>query len=240
MRILILQNHLDDDAAYLATFLRSRSVVFDLLHVGDGVTLPLTLDAYAGLAILGGPNSVNDDDPALRHLEQLIRDAASNDKPVIGHCLGGQLIATALGARVEKNEVPEVGWTSVSFGSDRDAHAWFGAAAGSTRRVFQWHYESFALPLGANALASSATCPRQAFVAGKMLAMQFHVEVDAAKLLRWSQVADLETAKFGGAESVQSGAAFAAEAALALDQSMALADSIYGRLIALTTQHLSD
>jgi GMP synthase (glutamine-hydrolysing) len=178
MRILILQNHTDDDAAYLATFLRKKNVAYDEVLVGDGETLPTSLTHYSGVAILGGPNSVNDANPALRHIEMLIREAQEAKKPLLGHCLGGQLVATAQGAKVTTNPAPEVGWSHVRLSNSDAAHQWFGELAGTTRTVFQWHYESFALPNDAQRIATNEVCANQAFVSDTLLAMQFHIEVD--------------------------------------------------------------
>jgi hypothetical protein len=96
----------------------------------------------------------------------------------LGHCLGGQLVATAQGAKVTTNPAPEVGWSHVRLSNSDAAHQWFGELAGTTRTVFQWHYESFALPNDAQRIATNEVCANQAFVSDTLLAMQFHIEVD--------------------------------------------------------------
>jgi GMP synthase (glutamine-hydrolysing) len=233
MRILILQNHIDDDAAHLATVLRERNVAFDAIFVGDGATLPKTLAAYAGLVILGGPNSVNDDAPALRHIEHLIREAAQSDKPVLGHCLGGQLIATALGGKVTTNPEPEVGWSQIEISESDAARQWFGEFAGSMRTAFQWHYEMFAIPEGATLIAGNNVCANQAFAYKHMLAMQFHIEVDQAKIDRWSKTSDEELLPQSHLPTVQIGRVFADKATIVLPESNALANRIYARFLTL-------
>ncbi len=237
MRILILQNDIDDDAAFLATFLRVRSVAFDVILVGDAATLPATLQSYTGIAIMGGPNSVNDADPALRQVEDLIRVAANAAKPVLGHCLGGQLIATALGGRVCENPEPEVGWTNVAFNDSDLARAWFGEFAGTTRRLFQWHYETFSLPEGVTPLATSVACANQAFAYKNCLAMQFHIEVDATKLGRWSTTSDEELEPLSRIPTVQTGRQFADDMPIALIDSNALATRIYTRFLQLARRN---
>jgi GMP synthase-like glutamine amidotransferase len=177
--------------------------------------------------------SVNDDLPWIPAVLSLIRGAVARDVPVLGHCLGGQLMARALGGRVGRSPAPEIGWQPIALNADPAAasalDAWFGSDA--LPAVFQWHYEAFTLPPGATQLASSPACPVQAFALGPHLAMQFHVEVDAAKLRLWSGALDeafLEAqAAFPG--SVQSGAAMCERAAGRLTAQQALADRIYRR-----------
>jgi GMP synthase-like glutamine amidotransferase len=134
--------------------------------------------------VLGGEMSANDPLPSLRQAEDLIRQAMAAGKPVIGHCLGGQLMARALGARVGDSPAPEVGWQALDIVDSDLARAWFGQRRRAT--VFQWHFEAFELPPGATLLAASAACPHQAFAIGPHLGMQFHIEVDAEKVLHWS------------------------------------------------------
>ena len=90
--------------------------------------------------------SVNDDLPSLRNSEALICEACDTGKPVIGHCLGGQLIASALDARVAVADSPEIGWSKIKLGDGPAARDWFGQFAGNERDVLQWHYDAFSLP----------------------------------------------------------------------------------------------
>ncbi len=109
MRIAILQNCSDDDPAYLGAWLLRHGVECDVFNLHTGESPPATLARYAGVALLGGPMSVNDDMPVLRKIESLIREVRDANKPVIGYCLGGQLIASALGARVKVADFAEIG-----------------------------------------------------------------------------------------------------------------------------------
>ena len=182
--VLVLQNLSADGPAYLGTWLAAQGVPMAVCNTESGQPFPERLDAYSALAILGGEMSANDEMPSLRRAEALFLQALREGVPTLGHCLGGQLMARALGASVAASPAPEVGWHALQIHDDDRARAWFGDAREPT--VFQWHYEAFGLPAGATRLAGSAACPNQAFAIGPHLAMQFHVEIDLDKLNRWS------------------------------------------------------
>ena len=139
-----------------------------------------------GLIFLGGPMSVNDDLPYLRRELGFLEVVLAEGKPVLGICLGSQLIAKALGAPVYRNPVPEIGWAPVQrtdagridplFSSFRDPE-----------NVLHWHGETFDLPVGAIRLASSDVCPNQAFRYGaNVYGIQFHVEATPDMIAQWS------------------------------------------------------
>lgn len=186
--VLILQFMDNDAPAYLGTWLDEHAIASDLRLATSGVGFPDRIDGYAALAVLGGAMSANDDLPFIHSARRLIEQAMQGDVPVIGHCLGGQLMARALGARVTASPKPEVGWHRMDRIDSPTAREWLGPAA--THRVFHWHYEAFDVPTGAQSLASSAQCPHQAFAIGRHLAMQFHVEVDAGKVDLWLDLPD--------------------------------------------------
>lgn len=236
MRIAILQNNTDDGPAYLATWLRARGIAFDVFDFERGDAAPASLADYSGLAILGGVMSVNDDLPSLRQAEVLIREARAAGKPVIGHCLGGQLIAKALGATVAAAPNIEIGWWPMQTTNSPAARTWFGEFADNTPTVIQWHYESFAVPEGAELLASSAACAHQAFAIDTLLAMQFHIEIDAAKHALWLSASQRELARLTGEPFVQTASVMAAQMAARLKQSQALADQIYSRFSLMAHQ----
>jgi GMP synthase-like glutamine amidotransferase len=197
-----------------------------------GEAAPASLDGCAALAILGGEMSANDALPGLRQAEQLFLQALRDGVPTLGHCLGGQLMARALGARVGPSPAPEIGWQPLQREAGAEAEAWFGPQREQT--VFEWHYEAFDLPAGAQRLASSAACPNQAFALGPHLAMQFHVELDEDKLGRWA--AETSTRWQAAARrhgSVQDAAAMLEAGARRLQAQQRLADRIYGRWLAL-------
>jgi len=230
-RILIVQPARDDGPAFLGSWLAARGLTPHVVSLEDGGELPDSADGLAALAILGGYMSVGDEISTLRATEVLIRDAVARGVPVIGHCLGGQLIASAFGAEVGPHAVPEIGWFPLAIANDAAARDWFGDTRAAT--VYQWHYQSFALPAGAVPLASSRHCANQAFAIGTALAMQFHIELDAAKLDFWLAQSPGEIAASATVATVQSAAAQLTLAPEALAQSQALAARIYARWLDL-------
>lgn len=218
--VLVLQHLTRDGPAYLATWLKRAGVPFEVRNTEAGDSFPATLEGYRALAILGGEMSANDPLPSLRQAEVLIRQAVAAGVPVIGHCLGGQLMARALGAAVTASPAPEIGWQPLHWAPA--AAAWFGTVPPSV--VMQWHHEAFALPPGATPLAGSAACPHQAFALGPHLAMQFHLEVDQAKLDDW-----LHDERGAVGPTVQDVAELAAATRMHLARQQRMADQVYAR-----------
>jgi GMP synthase-like glutamine amidotransferase len=139
----------------------------------------------AGLIFMGGPMSVNDDLPYLRQELRLISQAAELQRPILGVCLGAQLIAKALGAKVYRNAVKEVGWFEIHLTGAAARDPLF-AGLGPAETVFHWHGETFDLPPGAEWLAWSKACRNQAFRAGAgVYGLQFHLEVTPATIEDW-------------------------------------------------------
>ncbi|MBX3611519.1 MAG: type 1 glutamine amidotransferase [Hydrogenophaga sp.] len=182
--VLVLQHTLEDNPGYLGQWLDARQARWQVFCAEAGQAYPASVAPYRALAVLGGEWGANDDRPSLRHVEALIREADALGVPVIGHCLGGQLIARAFGARVARLPQPEVGWLPIAVRDTPAARDWLGDARLPT--VYQWHYDSFVeLPAGAELLAGSPACAHQAFALGRHLAMQFHIEITPQKIRTW-------------------------------------------------------
>ena len=125
-------------------------------------------DVFLGISTSGNSKNIMNATVVARALEI----------PVIGHCLGSQLLATALGAEVTRNARPEIGWSRIAAADSALARDWFGAWAGRDLLTFQWHGDTFAIPPGAERIASSVHCANQAFVArGLHLGIQSHLEM---------------------------------------------------------------
>lgn len=183
-QVLVLQHLNEDGPGFLGQWLDEQGVRWQVLCTEAGEAYPETLQGIKALAVLGGVWSANDDRSSLRHAEALIREADALDIPVLGHCLGGQLMARAFGGRVEKLAQPEIGWHAIAHNSSATARAWLGDT--TEAMVYQWHHDGFVeLPPGAELLASSPACAHQAFALRQHLAMQFHIEITPQKIAGW-------------------------------------------------------
>ena len=182
--------------------------------------------------------SVNDPLPWIADECALIRDAVAKSVPVIGHCLGGQLISQALGGRVSPNTGKEIGWgnTRVATGAggqaDKEiARLWLGDWLDETAGladVFQWHGETFSLPPGAQRLFTNDFCTNQAFVLGPHLAMQCHVEMTPEMIAAWCKSWPAEVQGVAPLPaSVQTPQQMLAEATGRLPAMRRLADQLY-------------
>ncbi len=148
------------------------------------------LEGYHGLVVLGGPMNADEVEiyPHLRTEVRLVCEAVARGIPVLGICLGAQLIARALGARVRAGGATEIGWYRVDTTAAARSDPLF-SHFGPTEFVFQWHRDSFEWPPGAVPLATSTTCAQQAFRYGdRVYALQFHLEVDERLIDRWLRV----------------------------------------------------
>lgn len=191
--ILILQHQIPERPAYLTTWLDKHRIPYETYNAGAGEDFPATIEPYSALAVMGGGMSANDDLISNRQAEMLILQAVRLQRPVIGHCLGGQLMTRALGGTISESPQPEIGWQHIDYVDDPLVEHWFGPSP--TPTVIQWHYEAFSLPTGAVKLASSPVCPNQAWAMGPHLAMQFHIEMDAEKAKEWAHDEDPKWAK---------------------------------------------
>ena len=139
-----------------------------------------------GLIVLGGPQSVNNSIPYLRREEELIAEALESGKPVLGICLGAQLLAKVMGAQVTRMAEPEIGWRTVTACEQAAGDALFRGFG--EQAVFHWHNESFELPAGAVWLARSEACRNQAFRYGERAwGLQFHLEVTPEMIAKWCE-----------------------------------------------------
>lgn len=169
----------------LAGCLQRHGVPYRLIRIDAGERIPDDPRGFSGLVFMGGPMSVNDDLSWIAHSLRLIRQAVDGGVPVLGHCLGGQLMAKALGSEVQANPVKEIGWGRVSVLDGPEARAWFGDT--HDFEAFHWHGETFAIPQGGVRILESPHCANQAFALGRHLAMQCHVEMDAAMIRAWCE-----------------------------------------------------
>jgi GMP synthase (glutamine-hydrolysing) len=188
VRVLVVQPELEDPPYLFGRWLEEAGAELDVRQPYAGDTLP-TLDGYAGLLVLGGAMSANDDEVIswIGPVKELIRDAVAEQVPTLGICLGHQLVATALGGRVTPNPLGQqvglldVGWTDAAA-DDR----LFGALA-TPRRGVQWNYDVVVeLPRGAEVLAETGDGEVQvARFAPLAWGVQLHPEVDESVVATW-------------------------------------------------------
>jgi GMP synthase-like glutamine amidotransferase len=170
--------------AYFADWLDAHGVPWTTVALDAGADVPADPHAYAGLAMMGGPMSVNDALPWVAPLGATLREAVAAGVPVIGHCLGGQLLAQALGAPVARAPVAEIGWVDVAITDAAAQRDWFGGRAGFT--AFQWHYDAFALPAGATRVLTNEFNANQAYVIDDChIGFQCHVEMTRDLVETW-------------------------------------------------------
>ncbi|TDK67542.1 type 1 glutamine amidotransferase [Sapientia aquatica] len=230
--VLIIQQVLFDTPDYFVDFLTEQKIPFEVRHMYAGELPPESIQDYSGYCMLGGPMSVNDEEnfPFLRQEKELVRQALAADIPMIGHCLGGQLISTALGGTVQKALMYEIGWNPIHVIDAHAARDWFGGH--TDFELFQWHNETFSVPEGAKLIASNPYCQNQAFTIGeKHIAMQFHCEVKDKKVRHWAidEKSDIDAVLH--LPSVQSSESLVASLKERIPTSNALAHVIYSRWI---------
>lgn len=230
--VAIVQQIHHDTPDYFTDFLDSENIPWQLFRMDQGDVLPTTIANFSGYCMLGGPMSVNDEAiyPWLSTEMQLVKEAYELDIPMIGHCLGGQLIAKGLGATVAPVPMPEIGWCQIQIHDEKEASEWFGGE--NPAKLFQWHGEGFQLPAGARLIASSAHWQNQAFlINNKHLGMQFHCEVKEDKVKHWSieERAEIESVQHHA--SVQSADEILASLAKSIPESNRIAHRIYSRWI---------
>ena len=226
--VAIFRHTATEGPGYLAEFLDERNIPWQLIAIDAGDAVPRNVSAYSGLVFMGGPMSVNDDLPWIAKVEALIRDAVAKDVPLLGHCLGGQLISRALGGVVSRNPVKEIGWGEVRVSDNDIARGWFGDMQNFS--VFHWHGETFTLPQGATHLLSSAYCANQAYAIGKHLALQCHVEMTAGMIASWCE-AGLDEVVASCSPAVQSVEEMQQQMADRLPRLHSVAGRLYGHWV---------
>lgn len=193
MKPIAICRHLPiEGPGYFATFLDNNHIPWRLIKIDAGEQVPKDINEFSGLVFMGGPMSVNDDLPWIASSLALIRQAVDKNMPVLGHCLGGQLMAKALGGKVSASRVKEMGWGEVSVPDNPVARQWFGDL--TSFNAFHWHGEAFSIPQGASCILSSPYCENQAFALGMHLGMQCHVEMTERLVIDWCSVGAEELA----------------------------------------------
>jgi len=227
--VLVLQQVAHETLGSLEGALRNAGLAWRNVELYADRPGEVDLGGAAGLVVLGGPMNVDEVEkyPYLGREVEWIRRAVAGGLPILGVCLGAQLLAKALGAKVYPNETKEIGWYEIELTPEAAEDRLFG---GCERRqtVFQWHGDTLDLPPGAVHLARSELCELQAFRYGtRAYGLQFHVEVTAGMVEEWlaeptnrDEVAGL---KYVDPQAIR------AEMGDALGRMRALGDRVLGR-----------
>ncbi len=225
--VAIFRHYPAEGPGFLAQFLDEKSIPWQLIRIDAGDPVPDEASDYAGLVFMGGPMSVNDELPWIPRVLALIGKAIGQDIPVLGHCLGGQLMARALGGAVVPNRYKEIGWGRVTVAGNDTARSWFGSVG--EFEAFHWHGETFNLPVGAAHLLSSPHCSNQAFAVGKHLALQCHIEMTAEMIKSWCEQGAAEIRDSATSPGVQTAADIQVQIAEKLPQLHEVARRLYER-----------
>jgi GMP synthase-like glutamine amidotransferase len=220
-----------EGAGHFATFLSEHGLLFQLIRLDEGEPVPESCDDFSGLGFMGGPMSANDELPWTQPVLELMRCAAAEGVPVIGHCLGGQMLSRALGGVVTLNPVKEIGWVPVTIEKGGLAREWFGDL--ERFNTFQWHQDTFSIPPGGERILTGKHCPNQAYVVdGRHLGMQCHVEVTAEMIDTWCSIGidDIDEA-IGKSPAVQDALTIRSEMPKNLPTLTATATRLYTRWI---------
>jgi GMP synthase (glutamine-hydrolysing) len=188
--VLIIKNIAMEGPGTIEEYLRSGGHAYAIVDLHRGDAAP-DLDPFSHVVVMGGPMAVYEMEqhPFLKQEAKLLHDALSSNKAVLGVCLGAQMLAHVLGARVYPGGTKEVGWLRVSLTSEGMKDRVMSALAidgTNNAEVFQWHGDTFDLPYGAVRLASSDLFVNQAFrYSDRVYALQFHIEVTPVIVADW-------------------------------------------------------
>jgi len=185
--VLVFQHDPLEDLGFFAEVLEKQGAEYRVLRLFHGEMPSEDWERVKALIVLGGPMNVDEEDdfPFLRWEKRIIRAAVDEAVPMLGICLGAQLIAATIGARVFHGAVKEIGWSPISITPHGQVDSLLGYLPESAT-VFQWHGDGFELPSGAIRLASSIHFKNQAFRVGKSIyGLQFHLEATPSMIERW-------------------------------------------------------
>jgi GMP synthase-like glutamine amidotransferase len=225
MQAIWIFRHIEcEGPGYLGRFLDRENIPYRIIAIDKNEPVPTDLKGVTGLVFMGGSMSVNDPNDWIQYELDLIRIAEQQGIPVLGHCLGGQLISKALGAIVKPNPVREIGWHAVEKIPGRETDEWLGDIHFPVE-LFHWHGETFELPQDVTPLFKSRFCDNQAYVKNNILAMQCHVEMLPEMVIEWADMCPGEIAEAG--DSVQSKAQMIENLEQRITAAQKVADVLY-------------
>ncbi|MBL1277329.1 MAG: type 1 glutamine amidotransferase [Ectothiorhodospiraceae bacterium] len=224
--IRIFQHIACEGPGYLASILENYNIPSEVVRIDAGESPPPQTNDVSALVFMGGPMSVNDDLEWISQELSLIRKAVDETLPVLGHCLGGQLISKALGGTVYANPVKEIGWLPIQKINNAQASDWL-QDVNDNCLAFHWHGETFSIPSNATPILKSQHCAHQGFVSGNTLALQFHVEITGEMVREWANLYHHELAS--PSETVQSAQLMTENLEFKMKELQHTADGLYRR-----------
>lgn len=191
--VLILQHDSTQRPGQLLQHLTQAGIDTQIVMPDHGDTVPWNANDYSGIVLLGSNRSVNEPLDWIAAERDLVRRALEADIPMLGHCFGGQMLASAMGARVERNGFANIGWSRLRVTPD-------GLPLLQAQEVmaFNWHYETFQIPARARRLLYGTHCLNKGFAIGPHLAFQCHFEVDEGIVRDWCEQSAAELAQARG------------------------------------------
>ncbi|MES0371578.1 MAG: type 1 glutamine amidotransferase [Mariprofundaceae bacterium] len=199
MNFLVLQHLRIEPTAIIGDLIKDAGHNVDIVRMDKGESVPVALDGYDGMVVMGGPMSANDAHlPYIADEIALLEKAIKADFPVLGLCLGAQLLAKAGGAEIVPSPIRELGWHPVFHTKEADTDPLFSGLKRTGLNVFQWHGETFTLPVDAALLATHPAVPNQVFRIGlSQYGLQFHIEVNEAIIESWIEAGVSECEELG-------------------------------------------
>lgn len=196
-KVLVIQHAPSEGPGTISAELKKAGLGADYIRAYAGDKMPPNAKGYLALIVLGGPMGVYEEDiyPFIKDELRLIRSALKNDMPIMGVCLGSQMLARAAGADVYRGKIKEIGWYKVSLTGDGAKDRLFIGMPGEFT-VFQWHGDTFDVPEKASLLSSSKLFKNQVIRVGRRAyGLQFHLEVTPEMIRDWTEVNSRELVK---------------------------------------------
>jgi GMP synthase-like glutamine amidotransferase len=228
--VAIFRHSPTEGPGYFATYLDAHGIPWRLVAVDEGEAVPAGPEEFSGLVFMGGPMSVNDDLPWIPPVLELIRTGVAQQTPVLGHCLGGQLMSRALGGKVGRNPVKEIGWGDIEVADNPVARDWFGPGL-QRFESFHWHGETFSIPPGGVRIMGNRNCENQGFVIGNNLGMQCHVEMTEQLIDSWCETGAGEIEQSKESPAVQTAGQMKSKMQEKIVAMRRVADRLYDRWI---------